>query len=99
MKRKIEYLMFVLFCLIINNALNAQDETWKYLNQTPPGDIPEVFAPGIVSVSDRYEYGLSISPDGKQIIFKGEEDGPNGLLTIVKKDTGWCECIYCTCCH
>ena len=40
-----------------------------YLGQTRPGDTPQIFAPGIISLPGRVEYGISISPDGKEMLF------------------------------
>ena len=40
-----------------------------YFGQTPPGMTPEIFAPGIISVENRYEYTISFSPDGKECCF------------------------------
>lgn len=40
-----------------------------YFGQTPPGWVAEVFAPGIISLDDRYEYGCHFSNDGKQFGF------------------------------
>jgi len=40
-----------------------------YLGQTAPGATAEVFAPGLVSVTGRYEYGISFSPAGDRILF------------------------------
>ena len=34
----------------------------KYFGQNPPKDSAIIFAPGIISVSNRGEYALSISP-------------------------------------
>lgn len=41
----------------------------QYLGQKPPGLIPEVFAPGIVSIEKGKEYKITFSPDLKEIIF------------------------------
>lgn len=57
-----------------------------YLDQTAPGSTPEIFAPGIVSVNGRYEYGLSVSPDGNEIYFTA--DSPGDGLTVIKKTDG-----------
>lgn len=43
-----------------------------YLGQTPPADEPVVFAPGSVSVEGRYEYAMSVHPDGQRLIFTVE---------------------------
>lgn len=39
-----------------------------YLGQTPPGDTPVPFAPGMV-VTDGWEYGLTFMPDLKEAFF------------------------------
>ncbi len=59
----------VLLLSIITFSSNsyAQDEfpvlEGPYLGQKPPGLIPEVFAPGIISIKGRSEFGMSFSPD------------------------------------
>lgn len=40
--------ILMLFCVQII-LQSCQNESWKYLGETPPGNIPKVFAPGIVS--------------------------------------------------
>lgn len=40
-----------------------------YFGQSPPGTVPSVFAPGIVSLDDRYEYVIAFSPDGTECCF------------------------------
>ncbi len=40
-----------------------------YLGQTPPGDTPEIFAPGFISTEDGSEYSSTFSPDGKEFYF------------------------------
>jgi len=40
-----------------------------YFGQKPPGLIPEVFAPDLISVEGRYEFGVSFSPDLKELYF------------------------------
>jgi len=43
-----------------------------YFGQQPPVDEAALFAPGIISIEGRYEYALSFSPDGKEILFSAE---------------------------
>lgn len=45
-----------------NSAIN-------YLDQKKPGIIPEIFAPGIVSMKGRFEMGFTMSPNGASIAF------------------------------
>jgi hypothetical protein len=59
-----------------------------YLGQTPPDSTPEVFAPGIVSVVGRYEYGLAVSPDGDEIFFTADDPG-RGLMVVRRIDGRW----------
>jgi hypothetical protein len=40
-----------------------------YFGQTPPGETPAVFAPGVISKEDRFEQFLLYSPDGKELTF------------------------------
>ncbi len=40
-----------------------------YLGQIRPGNTPHVFAPGIISMPGRTEYGISISPAGDEMLF------------------------------
>ena len=40
-----------------------------YLGQKPPGMIPEIFAPGIISSTEFIEFKGSFSPDGKEYYF------------------------------
>jgi Tol biopolymer transport system component len=61
-----------------------------YLNQTPPGSTPVIFAPDIVSVNGRYEYGLSVSPDGNEIYFTADSPG-DGLTLIKRVDGKWAD--------
>ncbi len=43
--------------------------SFDYFGQRPPGLVPEVFAPGVVSRDDRYEYVIAFSPDGNECCF------------------------------
>jgi hypothetical protein len=40
-----------------------------YFGQIPPGETPEVFAPGVVSINGRIAERISFSPDGKECFF------------------------------
>jgi len=43
-----------------------------YLGQTLPGTEPEVFAPGLISTRDGFEFSCTFSPDGKEFYFNRE---------------------------
>ncbi|MBU1012820.1 MAG: hypothetical protein KKG99_07430 [Bacteroidetes bacterium] len=63
-------------CLLLMAAItiNAQQTDFPklngpYLGQKPPGIIPEIFAPGIVSVENSQDWACTFSPDGKEFYF------------------------------
>jgi Tol biopolymer transport system component len=88
--------LFIILLLGVNSFIYAQNAQefpvlkGDYLGQTPPGDTPVVFAPGIVSVNGRYEYGLSVSPDGNEIYFTADSPG-DGLMVIKREFGKWTE--------
>jgi hypothetical protein len=50
-------------------ATNAAAVTGPYFGQTPPGTTPQLFAPGILSLSNRLEDHVAFSPDGNECFF------------------------------
>lgn len=63
-----------------------------YLGQKPPGMIPEIFAPGIVSTAKGWEAAVSFSPDGKEFYYSRRETldgGENRIFFMELKDGGW----------
>jgi hypothetical protein len=56
-----------------------------YLGQKPPGGIPQIFAPGILSTT-AHEYHLSFAPDGREIVFS--RSGVGSLVTRWEEN-GW----------
>lgn len=68
------------------NSKEIKEDLYPDLNL--PGLIPEVFAPGIVSLDDRYEFGLAVSPTFDEIIFTVSDPG-NGLLRMKKSEGIW----------
>jgi hypothetical protein len=79
----------ILFFAIIP-VLDAQEKgmiSQQELFGNPPDSIPVVFAKGIVSVGDRYEYGLAIAPDYSEIFFTAESPA-KGLSVMKRSDSG-----------
>ncbi len=66
---KTKKLYFTILILTANILILSQVEQIDYFGQTPPGDSAIVFAPGIFSLNNRYEYAPFFSPDGKTIYF------------------------------
>jgi len=63
------------------NFLETKD---AYFGLTPPGLIPEVFAPGIVSVDGRYEFAVSFTPDLEEVYFTAMREGENPSVYFSK---------------
>ena len=50
-------------------AGDSGKESGLYMGQTPPGIVPAVFAPGLVSVPGRFTYDMCLSEDGRECYF------------------------------
>jgi hypothetical protein len=64
--------LVIIISVFINSSSFGQQFTdfyGDYLGQTPPGDTPVVFAPGIVSTIYMEHSTLAISPDGNEIFW------------------------------
>jgi hypothetical protein len=64
-------LLTSILILLFGNFLSSQTipPDSLYLGQNPPGNTPQIFAPGIISLPGRSEYGISISPAGDEMLF------------------------------
>ena len=50
------------------NAVDSLMLTGEYLGQKRPGNMPELFAPGVISRPDYFEHSAALfSPDGKEV--------------------------------
>ncbi len=59
-----------------------------YLGQKPPGMMPEVFAPGIVSTTEYREFSGTFAPDGHEYYFFRFAEGA-GIMVSKLRDGGW----------
>lgn len=91
MKKFYHLLPIIIINLFLSNKNISSQEIpdGPYFGQEPPGMIPEVFAPGIISLEDRFESGCTFSPDGNEcligitnsawsyfsVLYTREEDG------------------------
>jgi hypothetical protein len=78
MRKCIVVPVVMIFCL---KPGFSQDASWRYLGQAQPGDTPELFAPGVVSVDQKNSHALAVSPDGKTIIFSRYPDRTSYIMT------------------
>ena len=77
-------LLLISVVIILNNTLTFCQTDQKnitglkgpYLGQKPPGNIPELFAPGIISRDGYFEHSAAIfSPDGNEVYWSGKPTG------------------------
>lgn len=60
-------ILLAIFCALASAQSIPPDSL--YFGQTPPGNTPQIFAPGIISLPGRVEYGVSIAPAGDEMLF------------------------------
>jgi hypothetical protein len=100
-KRRIFYVCsFLIVLLAVPMTGTPQTPTGikgELMGQLFPEGDPELFAPGIVSVDGRYEYGMGFSPRGDVLYFTVEypddaqNDGLEGLLVVRRLEERWTE--------
>jgi hypothetical protein len=66
---------------------NAQQSDPKYFNESPPGIIPKVFAPGKVSMKDEFEFGAIFSNDRSEFYY-GVYRGGKAETRVMKFENG-----------
>jgi WD40-like Beta Propeller Repeat len=92
--KKIYLLLAIAFlCYYAGAQEYIENVKGDYFGQIGPKDSAIIFAPDIVSVVNRYEYGLAISPTHDEIFFtcEGAEDSTkiSGLLHMVREGDNW----------
>ena len=61
-----------------------------YFGQKPPGSRPEIFAPGVVSSAKAIEFGVTFSPDGREMYFTRRIDGGQNTIMVSRwEKEGW----------
>jgi len=67
----------------------ATDLHGPYLGQELPGFIPQIFAPGVASVRNRFDYSGSFSPDGNTFYFTySNSDWSGNKIMVTRQETG-----------
>ena len=59
--------------LLTTGLIHAQPA--PYLGQTPPGTTPEVFAPGLISLNNQYEFGSVFNHDLTEFFYGVSDQG------------------------
>ena len=83
----------LILILLFPILLFAQDDfpllKGKYLGQTPPGNTPVIFAPGIVSTG--HQHGSAyFTPDGKELVFSWTDfESPHTIMYMKEENGRW----------
>ncbi|WP_299116829.1 TolB family protein [uncultured Winogradskyella sp.] len=85
---KIPYILLVLLLLLSINT-NSQNNT--YLKQSPPSIMPEVFAPGIISKANLYEFGSVFNKDATEFYYGVNNDGKEEIRFTKLVGNQWTE--------
>jgi hypothetical protein len=81
----------LLFCLCLSfDTVTAQDET-RYFGQEPAGMTWSTFAPGIISLPDRVEFGSIYSKNGKEFYYAIEINGKAEIRFMKFENNKWSE--------
>ena len=60
--------------------------TSPYLGQEPPGFTPQIFAPGVVSLPNRFDFSGSFTPDGNEFYFTYSSPNWSGNSIMVSRN-------------
>lgn len=93
---KKRYFLSILILSLVLGSYSQEyipNHTGDYLGLTPPEDSAIIFAPEIVSVTNRGEYAFSISPDHDEYFYNAgvsaDTTQPYGLLQIKRVGDMW----------
>ncbi|MCD4747317.1 MAG: hypothetical protein K8R58_13545 [Bacteroidales bacterium] len=98
--RSICQVIIVLLAMLYGISISAQEDSelitvdlelkGPSLGQKPPGDTPELFAPGIISRDDYFEHSAAIySPDMKEVYWSGKPKGARYFeISFIKEING-----------
>lgn len=92
-KLKKALLIFCLLLLPATNLFSQQKEFQKligpYLGQKPPGNIPELFASGIISKKGSDEWGLAVNENWTEIFFSRSENDKASIYHLERQSGIW----------
>ncbi len=68
-------------------ATSTTEFDCDYLGEDPPGTEPKLFAPGRVSIDGKNSHAISISPDGRSLVFSRYPDKTSFIMA--RGPSGW----------
>ena len=79
---------FLSLIILISFCTQGQGQG-NYLGQDPPGLVPELFAPNLVSLPDQHEFGSVFSDDGNEFFYAVDEKGKAKILRTKFTNGEW----------
>jgi len=100
MNLKPAYLLKIALLVLMSNCktnsvdfTNPKDtpnqENLAYFGEMTPGIAPKIFAPGLISKEDRYEFGCTISRDGTEFYFGVDNNGKMEIHRTILTNGKW----------
>ncbi len=65
--------------MLFRDGITVNGQGLSYLSQDPPSTNPEIFAPGVISKEDRYEFGSVFNQEGTEFYFGVDVNGKEEL--------------------
>ena len=94
MKERVIFIgIIILFVLVFINCTRQSDFPvlkGPYLGQTPPGLMPEIFAPGILS-TEANEFNAAFTPSGDEVYFTQTSGTGQDIFVIEMRKGRWQE--------
>lgn len=88
---KKEALKIIACCLFfsIGTTSSVCTQNSEYLNQKPPGFVPKIFAPGLISIANESEFGSVFNKDATEFYYGVDRDGKSEIRFTRLVDTTW----------
>lgn len=84
-----QIITLVLLGLALINCNSTPKDTLPYLGLTPPSATPEVFAPGLISTAEEYEFGSIFNKDGTEFYYGVNVGGREEIRFCKLSEIGW----------
>lgn len=80
---------FLLLFVLLAACTSRLDDNLKYLQQVPPSTEPKVFAPGLISQSDEYEFGSVFNAEGTEFFYGVDVNGKEEIRYSKLEGDSW----------
>jgi Tol biopolymer transport system component len=89
MKEKLVLFAWILLIPALAYSQSNGKAGVEYFNQPSPGLTSVIFAPGVVSLPDRFEFGSVFSKNGKEFYYAINQNNKAEILTMKREGNGW----------